>query len=439
MFESCLRNFDAQNLSKHWGSEHFGDLSRTVIGHFSSPSVSYSIGRDSEQCKKMYSSEKKLLSQKEIVGFTLPRLHKGKQWYVDFWAYDPAIDGMKRKKYMLDRYKNAREREDVAAVLISNIYHKLVAGWNPFVNVKRTRQFAEFAKVMERYEMYTERAEAKNILKRKTALDYRSRLNQLLLYLNENGVNISYIYQFDRIFCVDFLDYLILDKDVSPKTRNNYRTWLSTLGTWLVDRQYIDKNPVEDIHMLREGEKMRDPLSNNDLQRVSEYTKKYAPSFYLACLMEYYTFIRPDELRYIKVGDINISEQTVYIAPEVAKNRKGQVVALNDIVLKEMIEQRVFDHPSQEYLFGDELKPGEKQIYVNRFRREWAKVREALGFPKSYQFYSLKDSGIRDLANAEGIVVARDQARHSDVAVTNKYLKNSNVVHEETKHYKGGL
>ncbi len=104
-----------------------------------------------------------------------------------------------------------------------------------------------------------------------------------------------------------------------------------------------------------------------------------------------------------------------------------------------MIEQRVFDHPSQEYLFGDELKPGEKQIYVNRFRREWAKVREALGFPKSYQFYSLKDSGIRDLANAEGIVVARDQARHSDVAVTNKYLKNSNVVHEETKHYKGGL
>ena len=57
----------------------------------------------------------------------------------------------------------------------------------------------------------------------------------------------------------------------------------------------------------------------------------------------------------------------------------------------------------------------------------------------SYQFYSLKDSGIRDLANAEGIVVARDQARHTDVSVTNKYLKNTRYAHDETKHFKGEL
>ena len=108
-------------------------------------------------------------------------------------------------------------------------------------------------------------------------------------------------------------------------------------------------------------------------------------------------------------------------------------------LLKIMIKQKVFDHPSNEFLFGHKLVPGPEKIYVNQFRIEWAKVRKALGWPKSYQFYSLKDSGIRDLANAEGIVVARDQARHSDVSVTNKYLKNSNVAHEETKHFKGEL
>lgn len=155
--------------------------------------------------------------------------------------------------------------------------------------------------------------------------------------------------------------------------------------------------------------------------------------------MEYYTLIRPDELRYIKIGDISITEQSVYVCPEVSKNRKGQTVALNDSVLKEMIEQHVFDHPSHEYLFGKNLTPGEEQVYVNRFRVEWKKMRDALGFPQSYQFYSLKDSGIRDLANAEGIVVARDQARHSDISVTNKYLKRPKLIHEETKHYKGEL
>ena len=67
---------------------------------------------------------------------------------------------------------------------------------------------------------------------------------------------------------VDFLDYLILNKDVSAKTRNNYRTWLSTFSTWLTERLYVDTNPVDDIHMLKEDEKFRDPLSAADLITV---------------------------------------------------------------------------------------------------------------------------------------------------------------------------
>lgn len=72
------------------------------------------------------------------------------------------------------------------------------------------------------------------------------------------------------------------------------------------------------------------------------------------------------------------------------------------------------------------------------FNKKWKKVREALGWPRCYKFYSLKDSGIRDLANAEGVVVARDQARHSDVAITNKYILQHEA-HECTKHFKGAL
>ena len=387
----------------------------------------------------MCAIEKSLISQKEIVTFTLPRLHKGKQWYVDFFVFDPARDRMRRKKYMLDRYKSERDRENMASILIHNLFEKLKVGWNPFVNAHRTRQFTEFSVVLQRYMDYTYVYQSKKVLKAKTAVDYRSRANQLKLYLQESGMPIKYVYQFDRSFAIDFLDYLILDKDVSAKTRNNYRTWLSTFASWLIERQYIDSNPIEDIHMLREEEKFREPLTTSALAALRDYTQKYNPPFYLACMMEYYCFIRPDELRYVKVGDISIKDQTVYVHPEFAKNLKGQAVALNDSVLRSMIEQKVFDHPSNDYLFGHKLKPGPEQAYINQFRYEWSKVRKALKFPASYQFYSLKDSGIRDLANAEGIVVARDQARHTDISVTNHYLKNSKFAHEETKHFKGEL
>ena len=393
--------------------------------------------------KKMYLKNNDGSSKNNIVDFTLPRLHKGIkacQWYVDFYAYDPVSDKMKRKKYMLGRIKTIKGREDMAAILIHNIYSKLIIGWNPFVSdSNNVRKFTDFLTVLARYSDFVKTSLDKKTIKKKTATDYLSRLKQFKTYVSESGHTIKYVYQFDTALAVDFLDYLIYDKDVSAKTRNNYRTWLSTFCSWMIERRYIDENPIESIHMIKEAEKFRDPLTPGALTKVRDYAQKNNPPFYLACMMEYYTMIRPDELRYITIGDISVEHQSVYVNPTISKNRKGQSVALNDAVLKIMIAQGVFDHPSHEYLFGHNLTPSDRQININQFRLEWKKLRIALHFPDSYQFYSLKDSGIRDLANAEGIVVARDQARHSDVAVTNKYLKSPNAIHEETKHFKGVL
>lgn len=392
-----------------------------------------------DNVKKMCSIKKELLSNNKILGFTYPKLHKGKESYVDFFFYDPLSNSMRRKKYMLGRFSSKRERDTMAAILISNLVEKLKKGWNPFATTIITRPQTSFSEVLQKYEDYTFSAEEKKILKHKTSVDYRSRLKQLRIYLKETDVKIQFVYQFDKAFVIDFLDYLILDKDVSAKTRNNYRTWLSTFATWLKDRQFIENNFIEEIHLLKEDDKKRDPIPQKELRRLREYGLKHNPAFYLACMMEYYCFIRPDELRYVKIGDISIKDQTVFVHPEFSKNRKGQYVALNDKILKLMLDQKVFEYPSQHYLISRDLTPGPEQSYINQYRYEWSKVRKALGWPKTYQFYSLKDSGIRDLANAEGIVTARDQARHSDVSVTNKYLKNTRYAHDETKHFKGEL
>ena len=47
----------------------------------------------------MYSTKRKGASLYNIVPYTLPQLHTGKNWYIDFKAYDPIEQKMKRKKY----------------------------------------------------------------------------------------------------------------------------------------------------------------------------------------------------------------------------------------------------------------------------------------------------------------------------------------------------
>ena len=78
-------------------------------------------------------------------------------------------------------------------------------------------------------------------------------------------------------------------------------------------------------------------------------------------------------------------------------------------------------------MFGKGLKPNENRGNADQFNKRWQKMRKDLKWEACYQFYSLKDSGIRDLANAQGVVVARDQARHSDISTTNKYIQKHGV------------
>lgn len=214
----------------------------------------------------MYTSAKKLLSVRDIVGYTLPRLHTGKHWYVDFYAYDPIIDGLRRKKYMLDGYK-LKERKHIATVLITNLTQQLTAGWNPFVNNDKARSYTTWEAVVKRYTDYLKVAEKKSMIKSKTATDYRSRLAVLLSYIDEAKTCIKYVHQFDRLLVIDFLDYIVFDKERSATTRNNYRTWLSTFATWLVDRQYITENFVESIKMMKET---RRAASHQDRRHINK-------------------------------------------------------------------------------------------------------------------------------------------------------------------------
>lgn len=375
-----------------------------------------------------------------IVDYTLPKLHTGKNWYVDFTCFDPADGKMRRKKYMLDSIAKISDRKKRAAEIISNATSRLRSGWNPWIEASTERQYAKFSEVTSLYVRYIEKLTSNNTLKKKTAYDYQSRMNMLLEYNSTRSNPITYIYQFDQCYISDFLDYILLDRDSTARTRNNYRTWLSAFCTWLQEKKYIDHNPTERIKALVEGEKRRSALTAPDLTRLKEYLGETNRHFLLACMMEYYTFIRPDELSNVRLSDINIKEQKVFISSTISKNRRDGMVGLNDAVIKIMIELEVFENPSHFYLFGKQFKPNATKADSRIFREYFNKVRAFLKWPNSYQFYSLKDTGIRDLANSEGIVVARDQARHSDVATTNRYLKGDSLaVHEETKHFKGGL
>ena len=376
----------------------------------------------------------------DILPYSLPQLHTGKKWYVDFYCFDPVVGQLKRKKYFLDRYKTVSQKKARASEIIETVTNRLRSGWNVWIKTETTREQTLFTECLELYKIYLNRSVETGHMKGKTAYGYLSYLGIFMEWLQQRLVPVKFCYQVDNLLLTDFLDYVFIDREGSACTRNNYLTWLSTLCAWMVSKGYLKESPTTKINKLPKDVKKRNALTTSELSTLQLHLNKTNKYFLLACLMEYYTFIRPVELAQIKLEHISIKDQRVYVPGEISKNRRDGMVGLNDEIIRLMIDLKIFEKPSHCFLFGKDFKPSEKQADSRIFREYFMKVREELKWDDSKQFYSLKDSGIRDLANAEGIVVARDQARHSDISTTNKYLKGDGLtVHEQTKHFKGAL
>lgn len=372
------------------------------------------------------------MNLRTFVDHTVPVPHYGKEWYVSYYAYDPAICGMRKKRHCVCMSLGLTERRRRMAKLLMDVNDFLEAGGNPWYNTEAANSRCPFSRCLESYGK-----EIDTKLRANTRRDYRSRLNVLEAYIAD-GHHLSCAGDFNTSFCAGFLDYLSFDLKRSKRTRNNYQRWLGTFARHLIIHGYICANPVKDIPYYKEDEKKRLPLTDKMLHRLSAYLEGVDRHFLLACLMQYYTLIRPGELSRMKISDISISDMTVFVPAWSSKNNKDGYVGLNTKILRLMIELGVFSCPSSFYLFGRDMVPSETRGGNDQFNRRWKLHRDVLGWADCYQFYSLKDSGIRDLANSKGIIVARDQARHADIATTNKYVKQ-HVVHDCTKDFKGEM
>lgn len=367
------------------------------------------------------------------MGYTPPTLHKGVRWFVDFSAYDPARGLMRHKRYYITDNLSVSAKKHRAAEIMEVLTKQLCQGWNPWLTNDESRGFVLFENCLERYSEYVDRMDRK-----RTRQNYSSKVNILKDFIAVQTNPIKYAYQFDVMFCIDFIDWIFLDRKSSPRTRNNYLGWLYSLAEFLIARKHIKTNPVEHIRVMPEHEKFRKDLSPQMLKQMATHLNKVDKPFYLACLMQYYTLIRPGEMSNLKIGDISIKRQSVFVSKEFSKNHKDAEVGLNKIVIKLMLDLGVFNYPNDFYLFGSKFKPSKEKYGAYQFNIRWKAMRKALNWDDCYQFYSLKDSGIRDLANAQGVVVARDQARHSDISTTNKYIQKHGV-QQVTLNFEGNL
>ena len=359
----------------------------------------------------------------EIVRYTPPVYHNGVECYIDFYCYDPITKSKKRKKIKLN-WVDKKMRRAYARELIQRLNLELAKGWNPWVEKAEGSEYLLFVDCVKGYRSYIDKMYRDGVYRPESHKCYASQLNNLIEWNKKKMQPITYIYQFDKNFCIEFLDEVYLVRDNSAYTHDNYLTFLKSFANWCVSRNHLKANPTVGIMAFgcRQKKKTRTLLTPNDMDRLHDYLMEKNKHYLLGAYLIYYCFIRPAEMCRLRIGDISVKRQTIFVSSAASKNKKDGTITLPAKVLKLMLEIGTFDQPSDYYLFGSGFKPGREKVSEKMFRDYWHHhVRKDLKYPASYKFYSLKDTGITNMLRSHDVLSVRDQARHSSILMTDIY------------------
>lgn len=356
-----------------------------------------------------------------VVGFALPELHTGrKAWYIDYYVRHPSSGKAVRKRIKLNRYRDLARRKQWARLVVDRLTRKLLAGWTPW-----DRGTGEGGHTIGRVLDQWDEAKARQ-LRHSSPYSYSSMTQMIRAWLIKNDMLDLSITAFDRPQVAGFLRYISEERQVSNRTYNNYIVFLTMLFNWMIENDITESNPAKIFRKRKTTPKSRTYLSDQERSDMVNWIQRNDPALMLPCLFIFGTLIRPAELRRLKVHHVDLDRQVVQLPAEETKSGIERTPAIPDWLLQILLEHGLDKHPGKAWLLGSRLVPSERPIARNTLNRRWVKMRKQLGWDDRRQLYSLRDTGIIQLIrDGVDLLHVMQQAGHTEIGTTNKYLKHA--------------
>lgn len=221
----------------------------------------------------------------------------------------------------------------------------------------------------------------------------------------------------------DFLQWLAEVKAHGNTTRNDYRVIMKSAFTWLVKRNKWPINPFSTIKKIKSEKVPALYFQKAQIAELKQMMLEKEPQLWVFVQMMYYAFIRPSELREMKVGDIFFDEGKILVRRDISKNGKQQYVAIPDPLIPVLIE--AFQGAALgNYLFSQSNLPGPTMLGVNTMRSRHTKILKALRYSRDHKLYSWKHTGaVMAVQAGINIKQLQIQLRHHSLEQVDQYLR----------------
>ncbi len=223
-----------------------------------------------------------------------------------------------------------------------------------------------------------------------------------------------------------FVTWRSQQKDLSPKTLNEYLNAISAFMNWMVAQNRMATNPLEKVSKVdtRGRQKKRRAITQDELQRLLAVTTPERRLIYLTAI---YTGLRSNELRQMVWADLHLDAPRPFVMARASttKNRKESAMPLHPELVAEL---------RQEWNKGRKAAAPVFAMIVHMdgaFRKDLARAKieplDALG--KKLDFHALRKTFATRMAQ-QGVAqrIAQELMRHQDANLTAQNYTDANLL-----------
>ena len=367
------------------------------------------------------------------INFSNPKIYNAngdikKRWYVYFSYRNPDTGKLQRIKNiygLANKYKTKEDRLSVLVMYRRSLLKFLKQGYNPFVdnsvlhlklNPKEKvptlstiatpipttspaiieKQEETSMPLQEAFDFGLQLKE--KIVSERTILDYKYKTISFIKWIKKNHPSIKQIHQINKKNVTEFLNATLLK--TSGRSRNNYRSELSSILQVLEDNEIIKENFIKKIKVVRSIPQKNKTYTQEEQENIFEFLETKDPILLLYIKFISYGFMRPIEVCRLKVKDINLKEKTIKFKAKngLLKTKIIPQILCDDLPdLQKLKSEGIFFTPGK---FGENWNAtvnNRRDHFSKRFRKV---VKEKFNLGADYGLYSFRHTYITKLYRA---------------------------------------
>ncbi|MEL6634902.1 MAG: tyrosine-type recombinase/integrase [Bacteroidota bacterium] len=351
-----------------------------------------------------------------------PRLVEGKTgWYLTYWVMDLNKGKLVERKYYKIPGETPAARRRKAKELIKELSTYLYEGFT--IGDLPKEKKPKTLTLLEAIDLAVQIKRGETGERSRQAYSSFQRIFEL--WAKEKELQNLPIQTVGRSDIYAFLDWLIKERKVSHKTRNNYKILINALMNTLKGREIIEKNPASRIKNLRVKGSRHIPFTREQQKFFETYLKHNEPELFLYTRFIYYGFIRPAEICRMQVGHINLESRIILVRAGDAKNSRQLPVVINPQLYKIIESMNLGRYPLNYHIFGKKFVPCPTPEHRTRFSERHAEALKACNlYNGELTLYGWKHTGnIRAYEAGVDIYSLMSQNRHSNLQETENYLR----------------